>query len=86
MDSRTTGRDQADITGLIGQYAHGNEPSHHKAWLYHYAGRPDRSAERVREILDTLYAPAPDGLARLPRSLLFFLSAGAFSFLAQAVP
>ncbi len=62
-DPETLGRDQLDITGLIGQYAHGNEPSHHMAWLYHYAGRPDRSAERVREILSTLYTPAPDGLA-----------------------
>jgi predicted alpha-1,2-mannosidase len=61
--SRTTGRDQADITGLIGQYAHGNEPSHHMAWLYHYAGRPQKSAAKVRQILDTLYAAAPDGLA-----------------------
>jgi predicted alpha-1,2-mannosidase len=65
FDSRagTTGRDQADITGLIGQYAHGNEPSHHVAWLYHYAGRPERSAERVRTILDTLYTSAPGGLS-----------------------
>ena len=62
-DSETTGRDQADITGLIGQYAHGNEPSHHMAWLYHYAGRPDRSAERVRQILGELYRPTPDGLS-----------------------
>ncbi len=61
--SQTTGREQADITGLIGQYAHGNEPSHHMAWLYHYAGMPWKSVERVRQILDTLYADAPDGLA-----------------------
>ena len=61
-DSLTTGRDQADITGRIGQYAHGNEPSHHMAWLYHYAGRPDKSAGRVRQILDTLYGPGADGL------------------------
>ncbi len=61
-DSQTTGREQADITGLIGQYAHGNEPSHHVAWLYHYAGRPDKSAERVRRILTTLYATGPEGL------------------------
>ncbi len=61
-ESQTTGREQADITGLIGQYAHGNEPSHHMAWLYHYAGRPDRSAPRVRQILDTLYGPGADGL------------------------
>ena len=39
-DSRTTGRDQADISGLIGQYAHGNEPSHHMAYLYNYCGKP----------------------------------------------
>jgi predicted alpha-1,2-mannosidase len=62
-DSATTGRTQADITGLIGQYAHGNEPSHHMAWLYHYAGRPDRSAERVTEILETLYDATPEGLS-----------------------
>src|SRR5262249_28011007 len=60
--SATTGRELPDITGLIGQYAHGNEPSHHVAWLYHYAGRPDRSAERVRYILDTMYRGQPDGL------------------------
>jgi predicted alpha-1,2-mannosidase len=59
----TTGRDQPDITGLVGQYAHGNEPSHHMAWLYHYAGRPDAGNARVREIFDTLYAAAPDGLS-----------------------
>lgn len=62
VDSATTGRDQPDITGRIGQYAHGNEPSHHVAWLYHFAGRPDRSAERIRPILDEFYTPEPDGL------------------------
>ncbi|HEY3176730.1 MAG TPA: GH92 family glycosyl hydrolase [Candidatus Polarisedimenticolia bacterium] len=62
-ESATTGRQQADITGLIGQYAHGNEPSHHVAWLYHYAGRPDLSAGRVRRILEALYAARPDGLS-----------------------
>ena len=62
-DSSTTGRDQPDITGLIGQYAHGNEPSHHMAWLYHYAGRPGDSAARVRQILQELYTPQPDGLS-----------------------
>ena len=62
-DGPTTGRDQADITGLIGQYAHGNEPSHHMAWLYHHAGRPDLSAQRVRRILDELYSAEPDGLS-----------------------
>ena len=62
-DSRTTGREQADITGLIGQYAHGNEPSHHVAYLYAYAGQPWKTQAMVRRILDTLYAPAPNGLS-----------------------
>jgi predicted alpha-1,2-mannosidase len=61
--SHTTGREQADITGLIGQYVHGNEPSHHMAWLYHFAGQPWRSHERVRQILETMYQPTPDGLS-----------------------
>ena len=61
--SRTTGREQADITGLIGQYAHGNEPSHHIAWLYHYAGLPQRSGEMVHHILQQMYRAEPDGLS-----------------------
>jgi len=61
-DSRTTGRDQADITGLIGQYAHGNEPSHHMAYLYNYVGQPWKTQERVRQIMDQFYKPQPDGL------------------------
>lgn len=61
-DSQTTGRDQADITGLIGQYAHGNEPSHHMAYLYTFAGQAWKTQQRVREILDTLYTDKPDGL------------------------
>ena len=52
-----------DISGLIGQYAHGNEPSHHIAYLYSWAGRPDRTADRVRQIVETQYRAAPDGLA-----------------------
>jgi predicted alpha-1,2-mannosidase len=63
IDSKTTGRDQADITGMIGQYAQGNEPSHHVAWLYHFAGRPDLSARRVERIRSELYRARPDGLA-----------------------
>lgn len=51
-----------DVSGLIGQYAHGNEPSHHIAYLYACAGRPDRTAERVREICARFYRNAPDGL------------------------
>jgi predicted alpha-1,2-mannosidase len=61
-DRRTTGREQADITGLIGQYAHGNEPSHHMAYLYNYAGRPWQTQLRVRQIMDQFYKPTPDGL------------------------
>jgi predicted alpha-1,2-mannosidase len=52
-----------DITGLIGWYAHGNEPSHHVAYLYAYAGRPWRTQERLKQIMDTQYAARPDGLA-----------------------
>jgi predicted alpha-1,2-mannosidase len=52
-----------DISGLIGQYAHGNEPSHHVAYLHAMAGEPRKTAERVREILTTLYHDQPDGLA-----------------------
>lgn len=59
---QTAGRTQADITGLIGQYAHGNEPSHHIPYLYNYAGKPWKTQERVRQILGTLYTPEPDGL------------------------
>ncbi len=61
-DSRTTGREQADITGLIGQYAHGNEPSHHMAYLYDYVNQPWQTQARVRQIMDEFYAPRPDGL------------------------
>ena len=53
---------QADVTGLIGQYAHGNEPSHHITYLYTLAGRPERTQELIREIFDTQYHPEPDGL------------------------
>ncbi len=60
--TETTGREQADITGLIGQYAHGNEPSHHMAYLYAWAGQPWQTARRVRRILDGLYTDRPDGL------------------------
>ncbi len=56
------GRDQADITGLIGQYAHGNEPSHHIAYLYAYAGQPWRTQQLVRRIMQDFYTDAPDGL------------------------
>ncbi|WP_242148163.1 GH92 family glycosyl hydrolase [Sphingomonas sp. BAUL-RG-20F-R05-02] len=52
-----------DIAGLIGQYIHGNEPSHHVAYLYDYAGAPWRTQERLKQIVDTQYKPTPEGLA-----------------------
>ena len=58
----TTGRTQADITGQIGQYAHGNEPSHHIPYLYAIAGQPEKTDRRVFQIMETLYTSAPDGL------------------------
>ena len=57
------GREQVDITGLIGQYAHGNEPSHHVAYLYPYVGQAPKTQAWVRRIVDTLYSDAPDGLS-----------------------
>lgn len=57
-----SGRDQADVTGLIGMYAHGNEPSHHAAWLYSMLGEPKKTEKYVHKILDELYTSKPDGL------------------------
>lgn len=62
-NAETSGRNQADITGLIGQYAHGNEPSHHMAYLYNFINKPAKTQERVHEILTTLYHNAPDGIS-----------------------
>ena len=61
--SETSGRNQADITGLIGQYAHGNEPSHHMAYLYNYVGKPHKTQKIVRQIMDEQYTAFPDGLS-----------------------
>ncbi|WP_395061090.1 GH92 family glycosyl hydrolase [Flavobacterium sp.] len=61
-ESKTTGREQADVTGLIGQYAHGNEPSHHMAYLYNYIGKPEKTTEKVHFILNNFYKNSPDGL------------------------
>lgn len=52
-----------DISGLIGQYAHGNEPSHHTVYLYTLVGQPWKTADRIKEILHTMYADQPDGLS-----------------------
>ncbi len=58
-----SGREQADITGLVGQYAHGNEPSHHMAYLYNFAGAPWRGQEVLHKIMSELYTNQPDGLS-----------------------
>lgn len=62
VSSMTSGRKQSDITGLIGQYAHGNEPSHHIAYLYNYAGYPWKTQAMARRIMDEMYSHYPDGL------------------------
>lgn len=62
-EAETSGRNQADITGLIGQYAHGNEPSHHMAYLYNFVNKPHKTQEYVYQILTELYQNAPDGIS-----------------------
>ena len=57
------GETSPDISGLIGQYAHGNEPSHHILYLYTMLGQPWKTADKVREVLTTLYHDRPDGLS-----------------------
>ncbi len=57
------GETSPDISGLIGQYAHGNEPSHHVLYLYTMLGQPWKTADKVREVLTTLYHDRPDGLS-----------------------
>ena len=54
--------DVSDVTGLMGQYAHGNEPSHHMAYLYNYVGQPWRTQELTRSLLHGMYAPTPAGI------------------------
>ncbi|MGI6313025.1 MAG: GH92 family glycosyl hydrolase [Candidatus Cryptobacteroides sp.] len=56
------GENHDDVTGLIGQYAHGNEPVHHVAYMYNVAGKPERCAEVVRNVMDSLYTTGPEGL------------------------
>ena len=63
VPSETTGREQADITGLIGQYAHGNEPSHHIAYLYNATNNPGKTSYWVNEVLNSQYQNTPDGLS-----------------------
>lgn len=61
-DQKLIGREQPDITGLIGQYAHGNEPSHHIPYLFNYAGQSWKTQMYVRKIMDEFYKNSPDGL------------------------
>ncbi len=64
QDSNITGENTSpDISGLIGQYAHGNEPSHHIGYLYNYAGKPWKSQEILQQIMTTQYSTAVDGLS-----------------------
>lgn len=64
VSSELTGDNASpDITGLIGQYAHGNEPGHHILYLYNMLGQPEKGADKIREVLETMYTTNPDGLA-----------------------
>lgn len=58
-----TGKNTLDITGLIGQYAHGNEPSHHMAYLFNFTNEPDKTQFYINRILTTQYSNKPDGLS-----------------------
>ncbi|MDG1777567.1 MAG: GH92 family glycosyl hydrolase [Crocinitomicaceae bacterium] len=62
-ESKLSGRHQVDITGLIGQYAHGNEPSHHMAYLYNYTNAPEKTQYYTDKILNELYSNMPNGLS-----------------------
>lgn len=60
--TQMSGRQQVDLTGIIGQYAHGNEPGHHAPYMYNYVGQPWKTQAITRRIMDELYQNAPDGL------------------------
>lgn len=62
-NAKLSGREQADVTGLIGQYAHGNEPSHHIAYLYNFTNAPDKTQYYLNKILSDQYSARPDGLS-----------------------
>ncbi|RZJ77948.1 MAG: glycoside hydrolase family 92 protein [Flavobacterium sp.] len=62
-DKGLTGRDQSDITGLIGQYAHGNEPSHHMAYLFNFTSHPEKTQYYINKIMNEQYHDQPDGLS-----------------------
>lgn len=89
-ESKLAGREQPDITGLIGQYAHGNEPSHAIAYLYNYAAKPQKTQKLVRKIMDEFYKPTPDGLIGNEdcgqMSAWYILSALGFYPVAPSIP
>ena len=60
--SKLTGREQVDITGLIGQYAHGNEPSHNTVYMYNFIGQPTKTQKYVKQVMDDFYTDERDGL------------------------
>jgi len=60
--SKLTGREQVDITGLIGQYAHGNEPSHNTVYMYNFIGQPNKTQRYVKQVMDEFYTDERDGL------------------------
>ena len=60
--SKLTGRQQVDITGLIGQYAHGNEPSHNTVYMYNFIGQPTKTQKYVKQVMDEFYTDERDGL------------------------
>jgi predicted alpha-1,2-mannosidase len=60
--TKTTGREQADVTGLVGQYAHGNEPSHHMAYMFNYTSKSELTDYYINKICKEFYKNTPDGL------------------------
>ena len=62
LESDAMELDVADVTGLMGQYAHGNEPSHHMAYLYNWVGQPWKTQALTRRLLDQMYEPTPEGI------------------------
>ncbi len=63
LEATTAGGFHGDVTGMIGQYAHGNEPSHHVAYLYNYTSHASKTQEIIRQVFDQFYLPGRDGLS-----------------------
>ncbi|MGV8137239.1 MAG: GH92 family glycosyl hydrolase [Mangrovibacterium sp.] len=63
VEARSAGGFHGDVTGMIGQYAHGNEPSHHVAYLYNYTGHACKTQKIIRDVFDRFYLPGRDGLS-----------------------